>query len=119
MRQGLQQVGEVMRNNRKQLAARPGFEPGISAPKADVLPLHHRATLQAAFHSLSDAGLVSILPPLSRGVKGRGAGYRVYNSAVGVEASLFDVPFPSTLRTNGTEKPLPFVVSAQADRTSF
>ena len=25
------------------LAARPGFEPGISAPKADVLPLHHRA----------------------------------------------------------------------------
>ena len=24
-------------------AARPGFEPGTSAPKADVLPLHHRA----------------------------------------------------------------------------
>ena len=26
------------------LAARPGFEPGTSAPKADVLPLHYRAT---------------------------------------------------------------------------
>lgn len=25
------------------MAARPGFEPGLSAPKADVLPLHHRA----------------------------------------------------------------------------
>ena len=26
------------------LTARPGFEPGISAPKADVLPLHYRAS---------------------------------------------------------------------------
>ena len=27
------------------MAARPGFEPGLTAPKADVLPLHHRAKL--------------------------------------------------------------------------
>ena len=27
----------------ERVAARPGFEPGISAPKADVLPLHYRA----------------------------------------------------------------------------
>ena len=26
------------------VAAPPGFEPGLSAPKADVLPLHHGAT---------------------------------------------------------------------------
>ena len=26
------------------LAALPGFEPGLTAPKADVLPLHHRAS---------------------------------------------------------------------------
>ena len=30
------------------MATRPGFEPGISAPKADVLPLHHRAIRGAA-----------------------------------------------------------------------
>ena len=28
------------------LAARPGFEPRLTAPKADVLPLHYRAELR-------------------------------------------------------------------------
>ena len=34
----------------QEVAARPGFEPGLTAPKADVLPLHHRA-MQEAGHS--------------------------------------------------------------------
>ncbi len=31
-------------------AARPGFEPGLTAPKADVLPLHHRAMAEEGEH---------------------------------------------------------------------
>ena len=38
------------------LAARPGFEPGISAPKADVLPLHHRAISRAAQPTMAWGG---------------------------------------------------------------
>ena len=36
-------TGALRSREESKLAARPGFEPGISAPKADVLPLHHRA----------------------------------------------------------------------------
>ena len=74
---GLREVEGDERNKRKLMAARPGFEPGISAPKADVLPLHHRATLGAGLSLLLYTGLISILPPLPGGVKGRGAGYGV------------------------------------------
>ena len=31
-------------SDQKELTALPGFEPGLTAPKADVLPLHHRAS---------------------------------------------------------------------------
>ena len=51
------------------LAAPPGFEPEISAPKADVLPLHHGATLRRAIEECLTCRIF-ILAPLRDSVKG-------------------------------------------------
>ena len=53
------------------MATRPGFEPGPSAPKADVLPLHHRAMRspgtaiqgEAHYYSPAAASVRQVSPP--------------------------------------------------------
>ena len=51
------------------LATPPGFEPGTSAPKADVLPLHHGATFTPATSCHLPGGLL-FSPPATHSVKG-------------------------------------------------
>ena len=62
------------------MAARPGFEPGLTAPKADVLPLHYRAKLCSERSIDSLTFMVTILILRSGSSQGDPKSRRCYNS---------------------------------------
>ena len=61
------------------MAARPGFEPGLTAPKADVLPLHHRAKLGSERSVDPLIFMVTILIPRSGSSQEDPKSRRCYN----------------------------------------